>query len=141
MVRRGGGSTLYPPANGLPSGDLDFLASLRSELSGYHAGTFRNGLLLPESAPQLPAPPLNLVSDLESGNYGRINRRAYSAESLINLIEHTPQSDRYVFDMTHPSEIEFSPCITPAGTQHQRWRREINLRRGLIPSQSPTTAS
>jgi hypothetical protein len=122
-------NTLYLPSSRSQPDDLDFMASLQSELSGYHVGTFRDGLLLPESAPQLPTPPPNLVSDLQSGNYGRINRRAYSAESVINLIEHAAQSDRYVFDMTQPSEIEFLTLFYPG------WLYSINgQRREIQPS-------
>jgi hypothetical protein len=134
-------ATLYPPPDRTLPVDLDFMASLQGELNGYHIGTFRNGLLLPGSAPQLPAPSPNLVVDLQSGNYGRINRRAYSAESQINLVEHEPQSDRYIFDMAQSGDVEFLTLFYPG------WVYTINGQRheirpssqGLITVSIPAT--
>jgi hypothetical protein len=83
------------------------MSGLQLELRGNHIGAFRDGVLLPRTAPTLPAPPPNLVDDLLSGKFDRINRKFYSREYQISPIERRLLSDRYLFDIGRPGDIEF----------------------------------
>jgi hypothetical protein len=91
----------------------DYLASLQNELRGYHTGTFRDGLLLPGTAPTLPAPLPNLLRDMQEQTFDRISRRSFSAEAQINPVEHSPLYNRYIFDLSQPTSLEFNVLYFP----------------------------
>jgi hypothetical protein len=104
------------------------MSGLQLELRGNHIGSFRDGVLLPHTAATLPSPPPNLVDDLVSGKFDRINRKFYSREYQINPIERNLLSDRYLFDIGSPGEIEFYILYFPG------WSASIDNQRQEVRS-------
>jgi hypothetical protein len=106
-------AVLYSPEPVSPSGDPTYLTVLQSELRGEHSGTFRNGVLLPETTPGRPDPLPNLIESLQGNTFDRINRKSYSADAQINLVERGLFYDRYFFDLSRPTEIRFDILYYP----------------------------
>jgi hypothetical protein len=112
------------------SNTSDYMSGLQLELRGNHIGSFRDGVLLPRTATTLPSPPPNLVDDLISGKYDRINRKFYSREYQINPVERNVLSSRYLFDIGRSGEIEFYLLYFPG------WSASIDTRRQEVRSSS-----
>jgi hypothetical protein len=106
-------AVLYAPESIAQPGDPTYVTVLQSELRGEHNGTFRNGVLLPETAPELPDPLPNLVETIQGNTFDRINRKFYSADAQINPVERGLFYDRYFFDMSRPTEIRFDILYYP----------------------------
>jgi 6-pyruvoyl-tetrahydropterin synthase related domain len=106
-------AAVYPPETTAQQGATDFVAVLQAELQGDHQGTFRDGVLLPAAVPGLPDAPPNLLDSVRTDSFDRINRKAYSADAQVNLVEHSPFYDRYFFDVLRPGDVEFNILYYP----------------------------
>lgn len=136
----------FPALNLVPAATLtdtpDYLTSLQNELRGYHTGTFQDGLLLPGTAPTLPAPLPNLLKDMQEQTFDRISRRSFSAEAQVNPVEHSPLYNRYIFDLSQPTSLEFNVLYFPgwsANIDGKPWEvqpTETGLLRARIPQLS-----
>jgi hypothetical protein len=97
---------LFPPQWGPPLSETTMFSTLHEELQGYHLATLREGILLPTTAPRLPAPLPNLAENLSSNKLDRVNRKTFSAESQIDAVEQKPLYYFYYVNTQEKLNIE-----------------------------------
>ncbi len=113
-------AALYPPEPASQPREPTVATLLQSELRGEHTGTFRSGVLLPASAPELPDPLPNLIETVQDDTFDRINRRLYSAEVQVNPVDHGLFYNRYFFNAARPLDVEFNILYYPG------WRVSVD---------------
>jgi hypothetical protein len=83
-------------------------ASLAGELSGYHAASLRDGVLLPASVSELPRPLPNLIENLQAGRpVDRVNRATLGGRGQISPLDEGGLTWRYIVNTLENSLIEF----------------------------------
>lgn len=83
-------------------------ASLEGELSGYHAASLRDGVLLPATVTDLPRPLPNLIENLQVGRpVDRVNRATLGGRGQISPLDEGGLTWRYVVNTLESSLIEF----------------------------------
>jgi GNAT superfamily N-acetyltransferase len=105
---------LYPPAWGPRLTTTTAFSSLQQELQGYHIATLRSGILLPNTAPQLPPPLPNAVEVFGVEHPDRVNRRALPAEAQMDAVEQGPLSVTYIVNTQDTVDVRLHILYTPA---------------------------
>ncbi len=112
-------AAFFPPAWADYTAQTPF-AALEGELSGYHAASLREGVLLPAEVNELPRPLPNLIENLQRGRpIDRVNRATLGSSGQISPIDEGGLTWRYVVNTLESSQVEF---FFHAG---QGWRAQL----------------
>jgi hypothetical protein len=97
----------FPPSWAEYNADTPF-AALEGELSGYHAASLREGVLLPATVNELPRPLPGLAENLRSGRpIDRVNRATLSGGGQISPLEEGGLTWRYIVNTQESNRVEF----------------------------------
>ncbi|MBN2303956.1 MAG: hypothetical protein JXQ72_05740 [Anaerolineae bacterium] len=80
----------------------DVSSLLREETRGYMAASQVTGWLLPRAVPEVPQPAPALIASYESGLVDTVDRNALPRSVQVDIIGHTPQSERLIVQTESP---------------------------------------
>lgn len=78
---------------------------LQDELRGHMVASLTDGWLLPQTAPQLPAPDPALIASYQDGVVNRVARETLPAAARVDVIQHKPQSERLAVTTPYPVDV------------------------------------
>ncbi|MDW8299288.1 MAG: hypothetical protein RML95_08105 [Anaerolineae bacterium] len=95
-------------------------AAFEGELSGYHAASLREGVLLPSTAGEPPRPLPNLIDKLRLGQpVDRVNRATLSGGGQISPLAESGLTWRYIVNTLEDNLVEFFFQSAP------NWRAQL----------------
>ena len=135
--------TIYPPQWTPHAAPLDDLSLTQAELQHEQIGTFRDGILLPATAPQLPEPPNDLLDQLKLGTFQHMNAAQYAANTHISSLEQGLLRSHFIIDATQPVITQFNALYFPGWTASLNGQTQViqPSSNGLITLPVPQASS